>query len=205
MPLPKRYVERPRGAGRQARRRAPTGSAARTPSTPTSSSPRSPSTRESFLDVYTEAVVTPDDSARWLARSRGAIVGDVLASKLGVKVGDKVTLTGTIYPGDWEFNIDGIYQATRKSIDRSQFLFHWDYLNESVPERRKDQVGWIISRIDHPESAANITAAIDKIFDEKDVQTLHERARDAELVHGDVLRGPQGARHRLDGHPAHHA
>jgi putative ABC transport system permease protein len=125
----------------------------------------------SFLEVYTEAVVSPDDRARWFADRRGAIIGDVLARKMGVKVGDKVILAGTIFPGDWEFNIDGIYQATAKSIDRSQLLFHWNYLNESVPDRRKDQVGWIISRIDHPESSANITAAIDKIFDEKDVQT----------------------------------
>ena len=125
----------------------------------------------SFLDVYTEAVVSPEDRARWLQDRKGAIVGDVLARKLGVKVGDKYTLAGSIFPGNWEFNIDGIYKATAKSIDRSQLIFHWNYLNESVPERRKDQVGWIISRIDHPESSANITAAIDKIFDEKDVQT----------------------------------
>jgi putative ABC transport system permease protein len=126
----------------------------------------------SFLDVYSEAVVSAEDRARWLEDRRGAVLGDVLARKLGKKVGDKIVLSGTIFPGDWEFNVDGIYQATAKSIDRSQLLFHWDYLNESVPDRRKDQVGWIISRIDRPESSANITAAIDKIFDEKDTQTV---------------------------------
>jgi len=80
-------------------------------------------------------------------------------------------LQGTIFPGDWEFNVDGIYVATQKSVDRSQLVFHWAYLNESMPERRKDLVGWIISRIDNPNESANLSAAVDKVFDEKDVQT----------------------------------
>jgi putative ABC transport system permease protein len=126
---------------------------------------------ESFLEVYNEAKVSPADKERWMQDRKGAIVGDVLARKLGWKVGDKVTLQGTIYPGDWEFNIDGIYEATAKSIDRSQLFFHWNYVNESLPDRRKDQVGWITSRVNNPEQSANVSAAIDKIFDEKDVQT----------------------------------
>jgi putative ABC transport system permease protein len=132
----------------------------------------------SFLEVYNEASITPEEQARWLQDRRGAIVGDVLARKLGIKAGDKLTLRGTIFPGLWEFNIDGVYLATQKSIDRSTLFFHWAYLNESLPERRRDQVGWITSRVNNPEQSANITAAIDNIFDEKDVQTatMSERA-----------------------------
>lgn len=135
---------------------------------------------KSFFKVYDEMQVAPADMERFLANRKGAIVGDALAKKLGVKVGDKLTLSGTIYPkeGDWEFEISGIYTATRRSIDRSQFMFHWDYLNESIPEARRDQIGWIISRIDDPAQSATISAAIDKAFDEKDVQTatMSERA-----------------------------
>ena len=126
---------------------------------------------ESFFEVYSEMSVPPAEKAVWLADRRGAIVGDVLARKLGVKVGDKVTLAGTIFPGDWEFNVDGIYIATQKSVDRSQLLFHWAYLNETLPERQKNLVGWVISRIDDPGQSANLTMAVDKLFDEKDVQT----------------------------------
>jgi putative ABC transport system permease protein len=133
---------------------------------------------ETFLDVYSEMAVKPSEKATWQADRRGAIVGDVLARKLGVKVGDKYVLQGTIFPGDWEFNIDGIYEATQKSVDRSQLLFHWAYLNESMPERRRDLVGWIISRIDNPSRSAELTRQIDQLFDEKDQQTttMSERA-----------------------------
>jgi putative ABC transport system permease protein len=133
---------------------------------------------KTFFKVYDEMVVPPADMERWLGDRKGAIVGDVLAARLKVKPGDTVTLEGTIYPGTWQFNVSGIYTATRKSIDRSQFIFHYDYLNESLPERQRDQIGWMAAKIDDPSRSADISAAIDKIFDEKDVQTatMSERA-----------------------------
>lgn len=133
---------------------------------------------KTFFKVYDEMVVSPEDMERWLGDRKGAIVGDVLAARLKVKPGDTVTLEGTIYPGNWQFNVSGIYTTTRKSIDRSQFIFHYDYLNESLPERQRDQIGWMTARIDDPSRSADISAAIDKIFDEKDVQTatMSERA-----------------------------
>ncbi|WP_437990434.1 ABC transporter permease [Sorangium sp. So ce145] len=133
---------------------------------------------KTFFKVYDEMVVSPEDMERWLGDRKGAIVGDVLATRLKVKPGDTVTLEGTIYPGNWQFNVSGIYTATRKSIDRSQFIFHYDYLNESLPERQRDQIGWMTARIDDPSRSADISAAIDKIFDERDVQTatMSERA-----------------------------
>jgi len=138
----------------------------------------------SFLEVYSEIEVTPEERESWLGNRRGAVVGDVLARKLGWKVGDKVTLQGTIFPGDWEFEISGIYTAKRRSVDRNTFWFHWDYMNDSLPERRKDGIGWIISRIDDPKNVADISKAIDKVFDERDVQTLSmsERALNTSFI-----------------------
>ena len=124
------------------------------------------------LQVYDEMLVPPEQLAAWKDDRKGAVVGDVLAKKLGWKVGDRVTLQGTIFPGDWEFHISGIYTATRKSVDRSTFMFHWAYLNESVPERARDQLGWITSRIDNPSRTAEISQAIDRLFEDREVQTL---------------------------------
>src|SRR5439155_15141922 len=79
---------------------------------------------------------------------------------------------------DWELNIDGIYTATRKSVDRSSLYFHWSYLNDSLPEKWRDLVGWISARVDEPGRSADVSAAIDRAFDDKDVQTvtMSERA-----------------------------
>ena len=135
----------------------------------------------SFLPVMDELVLSDDDKARWLGDKRGAIIGDVLAKKLNLKVGDKYTLQGSIYPGDWEFVIDGIYTASRKSLDRSQFLFHWSYMNDSIPEARRDTIGWVMARVDDPSRSADISASIDKIFDERDTQTVTMSERNMQL------------------------
>ncbi len=134
-----------------------------------------------FLTVMDELVLSPEDKTRWLGDKRGAIVGDLLAKTLNLKVGDKVTLQGSIYPGDWEFNVDGIYTASRKSLDRSQFLFHWSYMNDALPEARKDQIGWVMTRIDDPSKSADIGAAIDRMFDERDTQTVTMSERNMQV------------------------
>jgi putative ABC transport system permease protein len=135
----------------------------------------------SFLPVMDELTLDDEAKARWFADKRGAIIGDALAKKLNLKVGDKYVLQGSIYPGDWEFNIDGIYTAARKSLDRSQFLFHWSYLNDSIPEERRDTIGWVMTRVENPKDSADISARIDKVFDERDTQTVTMSERNMQL------------------------
>lgn len=133
---------------------------------------------DSYFAVYPEMRVAPDAMARWREDRRGALVGDVLARKMGWRVGDRVVLRGSIYPGDWEFNIAGLYEATQRSVDRSQFVFHYRYLNESIPAARRDEIGWMVARIGDPTQSAAISQAIDAAFDVQDIQTtsMSERA-----------------------------
>ena len=130
-----------------------------------------------FFKVYDEMVVPPDQLETYMHDRQGAIVGDVLARKLGWKLGDHITLESGIYPGDWQFNIDGIYMPTARSVDRSTFVFHWEYLNDSLPQERKDQVGWIVSRVDDPSHVADIGVTLDKKFDEAETPTLSQDER----------------------------
>lgn len=136
---------------------------------------------KSFLEVYDDILLPAADRERWFGNRRGAVLGDQIAAQLKVKVGDTITLLGTIYHGDHKFTVDGIYTATSKAIDRTQFLFHWDYLNEIAPPHRKDSIGWIMTRIDDPRRSAEVSAAIDQIFDEKDVQTLTMSERNMQM------------------------
>ena len=139
---------------------------------------------QTFFDVYDDMLVPPEQLSAWKQDRQGAIIGSSLAKQFGWKVGDEVTLTGTIYPGDWKFRISGVYSAARRSVDQSQFLFHWDYMNESLPQGRKDQIGWIASTIDSVSRGGAIGTAIDKAFDERDVQTqtMSERALNAQFI-----------------------
>jgi putative ABC transport system permease protein len=139
---------------------------------------------EHFLRVVNELELPPEQATAWKENRRGAIVGDILAKKKGWKVGDMITLRGTIYQGDWEFEVAGIYTSARASVDRSTVFFNWEYLNQSVPPRQRDQVGWIITRVADPSQSAQLTREIDQRFALRDVQTstMSERAFQASLL-----------------------
>jgi putative ABC transport system permease protein len=132
---------------------------------------------DTYFQVYDEMSVPAEELDTWKHDRQGIIVGDVLAKKLGWKVGDSVKLESGIYPGDWSFTVDSIYQAKARSVDRSTVLFHWAYLNDSLPSARRDGVGWIVSRIDQPGEAAGVGVALDKMFDDRDTQTRSQDER----------------------------
>ena len=108
--------------------------------------------------------------------TNGAIIGEVLARKKGWQVGQEITLTGSIFPGDWTVKICGTYTTTRRSVDKASMWFRWDYLNRYNEKRKSrawtDKVGWIVSRIDDPDHSAEISHAIDDHFEEFPDQTL---------------------------------
>jgi putative ABC transport system permease protein len=81
-------------------------------------------------------------------------------------------MDGTIYPGRWEFDIEGVYTSTRRSFDTASLYFHWDYLNQSLPAVQREQVGWISSRVPNAGQAANVARRIDELFDPRDIQTI---------------------------------
>jgi putative ABC transport system permease protein len=139
---------------------------------------------DTYFDVYSDMVVPADQLATWQGNRRGAIIGEALAKQFDWKVGDQVTLVGTIYPGEWLFDVCGVYTTTERSVDRAQFLFHWDYMNEAIPEGDREHIGWIASRIDDPSRAGEIAAAIDARFEERDVQTrsMSEQALNQEFL-----------------------
>jgi putative ABC transport system permease protein len=137
-----------------------------------------------FFSVYDDMAVEPSVLETWKTDRTGAIVGDVLAKKMGWKPGDKIILSGTIYPGEWTFRIAGLYRATRKSVDNSTFIFHWNYLNETVPPPSKDLMGWVVSRVGNSAESAAIAKRIDALFDSQDIQTLSmsERAMNTSFL-----------------------
>ena len=56
----------------------------------------------------------PEDQKQAFIQERtAALIGKGLVRAFGWKLGENVTLQGTIYPGDWTFTIRGIY--TRRS------------------------------------------------------------------------------------------
>lgn len=130
-----------------------------------------------YFAVYDEIKLPAEALARFQHDKQGAVVGDLLAKRMGWKEGDRVILRSSIIPGDWQFNIDGVYSASAKTVDRASFIFDYDYVNDTVPPARADMVGWIVSRVDGTGSVAQIGLELDKLFDERDTQTRSQDER----------------------------
>jgi putative ABC transport system permease protein len=131
---------------------------------------------DSYFRLYPEFIVQPAELEAWKQDRRGAIIGKLLSERFGWKVGDTVTLSGTIFPGDWTFTIRGIYTGREKATDTQQFIFNWKYLNESVEERRKEQIGWLVLKVNGP--GADVARAVDTAFanSERETRTESEKA-----------------------------
>jgi putative ABC transport system permease protein len=124
--------------------------------------------------VFPEFEVPEDQWQNFLKDRQGAIVGAGSAKRFGWKIGDRIPIKGTVVPGTWEFNIDGIYHGKRLQDDETQFWFQWDYLEERLPDRRKGQVGWYTVRLDNPDDATRIAKAIDEDFSNSPYETRTE-------------------------------
>jgi len=132
---------------------------------------------ESYLRLYPEFVVGEAPMRDFLRDRKGCLVGRKLADTHGFRVGDTLTLKGTIYPGNWDFVVRGIYDGARKGTDQSQMFFHWDYLNEVLRQRlpgRADNVGVFIVDVEDAGRVAAVSQAIDREFANSRAETLTE-------------------------------
>ena len=118
---------------------------------------------QGYRQMFPEFVVPDAEWQAFLADREGAIVGEALAERFTWKVGDRIPIRGTIFPGTWEFNIRGVYRGQRVQDDTSQFWFRWDYLDERK-SFAKGFVGWYTLRIANPDDAVRLVKTIDELF-----------------------------------------
>lgn len=132
---------------------------------------------KTYLQLYPELVLPADHYAAFVRDRKGAVAGRKLAAKYGWKTGDTITLKGTIFPGNWEFVLRGIYKGRDNTVDETMFIFQWDYLNESLKKTaplRSGQVGFYMIGITNPNRAAEVSIAIDRVFKNSLAETLTE-------------------------------
>lgn len=137
-----------------------------------------------YLTLYPEIVIPEDQKKAFLKDRKAAVAGRILIEKYGWKIGDIITLKGTIFPGEWDFVLRGIYTGRDKTVDESAFIFHWDYLNETLKKTapmRADQVGWYMIGITNPNLAAEVAVRIDKAFKNSLAETLTETEKAFQL------------------------
>ncbi len=139
---------------------------------------------EPWFAMYEEYVVPPEQFKEALAERNACIVGRKLAQRFGWKLGQTVTIKGTIFPGDYELVIRGIYSGKEPSTDETQFFFHWTYLNERVAQvypGSGNHAGFFVVQITEPEKGAAVIQAVDSSFENSLAETLTETEKAFQL------------------------
>jgi putative ABC transport system permease protein len=139
---------------------------------------------EAMFTLYPELLVTPAEEKAFLTDRKGALIGRKLAERFHWRLGDTVTLRGTIFPGQWPLTIRAIYKGTRPDTDETVLYLHWSYLDETMKQRsprRAGQVGFFMIGIADATQAAEISKEIDSLFINSQAETLTETERAFQL------------------------
>jgi putative ABC transport system permease protein len=133
---------------------------------------------ESWLRMYPEFELPEEQKKAWLADRTAAIVGIDTAKKFNWKIGDRVPLISPIYRkpdgSPWDFTIAGIYDSTRQGVDKTQFFFHYAYMNETLRNANvgfSDIIGWYVFRVADPATADQVAKRVDAMFENSSAET----------------------------------
>ena len=125
-------------------------------------------TPRTLFDVHPEFILSESEKAAFISERTATIVSEQLAQKHGWKIGDVIELRGTRYPVDPRLTVRGIYKAP---VDAGIF-FHRQYIEEALG--RPGDVGTYRVKIDSPDTAPRVMAAIDGMFENSSAPTKTE-------------------------------
>lgn len=132
---------------------------------------------DEYLKVASDKIVPPDQLKDWQRDRAGAMVDITLAEKYHWKIGDKITLQGTIFPVNPELTIRAIYH---RDPPQNALYFNTKYLEEAVPWM-KGQAGWYAAQIDSADDVARVSKQVDEMFRNSPLQTKTESEKAFQL------------------------
>jgi putative ABC transport system permease protein len=146
-----------------------------------------------YFDMVPEVVAGPAARAAMRQERLSAIVAAPLARRFGWKIGDRITIHATAMPradgsADWPVVIAGFANYTT-APDTPMLLLNFDYFDAARLKNRGTTQRYIV-KITDPARAAEVSAAIDRLFLNAPVPTRTETekafAQDTMSQIGDV-------------------
>jgi putative ABC transport system permease protein len=114
-----------------------------------------------FLTIRTQMTMPEDQRQAFTSNRTGCIVSQDISDKLNIKLGDRVTLLGDIYPYNLDLKVVGIFEDP----DAVQSLFfNWEYLRDLLPVGRRNNISTVAILADSPDSVPVIAKAVDDMF-----------------------------------------
>jgi putative ABC transport system permease protein len=126
---------------------------------------------EKLFVVRGEITVPEDQKKAFLAERTACAIGRALAERHNLKLGDRITLKGDIFPVNLDLTVRAIWDA---SLNNEVLYFHQKYLEESLPSGRQSQVGNFVILADSAGAVPGIAKTVDDMFRNSTAQTKTE-------------------------------
>jgi putative ABC transport system permease protein len=122
-------------------------------------------------DVWPDYQIDSEHLERFKQIRNGALVGTEIMSQFKWKVGQQVTLRGTIFPINLTFEIVGVIPNAGSRM----FWFNRTYLQEAMEDKGgMKNVGMIWLRAERPELVDGIIAQVDALFRNSEAEVAAE-------------------------------
>jgi putative ABC transport system permease protein len=115
---------------------------------------------EKVFTVYSDFKMPQDQYEAFVKDRQGMAVGRQTAERVGLKLGQRVTIKGDIYPLDLELTVRAIFDGP----DSDTTYFHRKYLQEGLPERMKDMTGFYTIRTSSIDDVGRVAREVDDMF-----------------------------------------
>lgn len=132
---------------------------------------------DKVFDIHKDWII-PEDQLKAFKQGRTAcVIGEKIARDFDIKVGQRVTIVGDIYPVTLELTVVGIFGHPPAS---ECLVFHREYLTELLPagDPSRDTVGTYLILASTVEDVPRIAKAIDTMFDNSPYPTRTESEKE---------------------------
>jgi putative ABC transport system permease protein len=128
-----------------------------------------------LLPMFPEYEVRPEQATAFIEERTAALAGRQLVDRFGWKLGDRITLLGTIYPVDLQVTLRAIYTGS----DEDTLFFHQEYLDEALG--RPGTVRTFRLKAASADAVPRVMAAVDGMFRNTAAETKTETERAFQL------------------------
>ena len=126
--------------------------------------------------VFTELKMSPECYAAFQSTRDSCVVGRITAEKYHLKVGDRMSVEGTLYPVTLDLKIVGIYAGTP---DDRNLLFRHDYLDEAANLNGRVGMWWL--KVRSAQDMPKVISAINDAFANTSAEVRAESERAFQL------------------------
>jgi putative ABC transport system permease protein len=130
-----------------------------------------------IFDVRKDWQIPADQLAAFKRTRTACAIGEKIANQYNIKLGDRVTIVGDIYPVTLELTCAAIFAHPPNT---ECLVFHREYLAELLPKTstQRDSVGTYAILATSPDNVPRVARAIDTMFENSPYPTRTESERE---------------------------